>query len=213
MTPKFAIYILWAFWLFVWWSLALWGASLKPEKHLGWKREIVFRVMMFAGYVLLFALYGNAYDLRYSLWRTPPSTIGWLLVILALAGFGIALWARIVMGRLWSGSIVRKTDQRIIDAGPYAFVRHPIYAGIIIAVLATTALFGIPSSVLGAVLIVAAAVLKAHIEENFLLDEMNGAYDDYIERTPMFLPGLYRLRDRINRLRGQSPRDDESLPG
>ena len=41
------------------------------------------------------------------------------------------------LGRLWSGSITRKEGHRVVDTGPYALVRHPIYTGLIFALLAT----------------------------------------------------------------------------
>ncbi len=37
------------------------------------------------------------------------------------------------LGRLWSGNITRKTGRRVIDTGPYALVRHPIYTGLLLA--------------------------------------------------------------------------------
>ena len=46
---------------------------------------------------------------------------------------------RIHLGRLWSGTITLKQDHRIIDSGPYGLVRHPIYTGLILSILATAA--------------------------------------------------------------------------
>jgi protein-S-isoprenylcysteine O-methyltransferase Ste14 len=60
-----------------------------------------------------------------------------LLVGATVSGFAFSWWARIVLGRLWSSGVTRKTDHRIVTTGPYKVVRHPIYSGIIIAVLAS----------------------------------------------------------------------------
>jgi protein-S-isoprenylcysteine O-methyltransferase Ste14 len=211
MTPKIAIYGLWMLWLLVWWALAPWGAHLKTEKHIGWKHEVLFRGLTLVGFVLLFGLYGNAYDLRYPLWHRLPSTIGWLVAALALAGFALALWGRIRLGPLWSATIARKTGQYVVDRGPYAAVRHPICCGVIVSALATAATFGIPSSVAGATLIIAALVVKTHIEESFLRAETNGGYDDYAERVAMFVPGFNRLKAAWAHRYGQAPRDGGSL--
>ena len=69
-------------------------------------------------------------------------------------------------------------------------IRHPIYCGTIVSVVATAAIFGIPSSLLGAALIAISMMIKARREEEFLCDETGGAYDDYIDRVPMLVPFL-----------------------
>jgi protein-S-isoprenylcysteine O-methyltransferase Ste14 len=54
----------------------------------------------------------------------------YLLAILTLAGTLFTWWARIHLGRFWSSAITRKQGHRVIDTGPYAIVRHPLYAGL-----------------------------------------------------------------------------------
>src|ERR1051326_3044460 len=95
----------------------------------------------------------------------PPLAVGWAMVALAAAGFLFAWWARIHLGRLWSGSITRKEGHRVIDTGPYAIVRHPIYTGILTAAIATVVVRGTGHVILGAVLLIAAYWMKAKIEE------------------------------------------------
>jgi protein-S-isoprenylcysteine O-methyltransferase Ste14 len=63
-------------------------------------------------------------------------------------------WARIHLGRFWSNAITRKEDHRVIDTGPYGLVRHhPIYTGLIGAILATSVAVGTVTAMLGALLI------------------------------------------------------------
>jgi protein-S-isoprenylcysteine O-methyltransferase Ste14 len=52
-----------------------------------------------------------------------------------LIGLFLTWWARVHLGRLWSGVITRKEHHRLIETGPYAFVRHPIYTGLFIAAI------------------------------------------------------------------------------
>ena len=54
-----------------------------------------------------------------------------VLALLTIPGFLFAWWARLHLGRLWSGTVTRKADHRIVDTGPYAIVRHPIYTGLL----------------------------------------------------------------------------------
>jgi len=75
------------------------------------------------------------------------------LVSVMLVGLALTWWARIQLGRLWSSAITRKEQHRLVETGPYALVRHPIYTGIITALLATAATEATPLALLGAVLI------------------------------------------------------------
>ncbi len=82
-----------------------------------------------------------------------------------------------------------KPDHHVVDSGPYAIVRHPIYTGILLAALATMAAKGTIPGVLGALLLVVGLWLKARLEENFLRQELGAdAYDNYRRRVPMLLP-------------------------
>jgi protein-S-isoprenylcysteine O-methyltransferase Ste14 len=68
-------------------------------------------------------------------------------------------------------------------------VRHPIYTGLIIALLATAASEATPVAALGAVLIALGLWLKARTEERFLLTELGpDAYESYRRRVPMLVP-------------------------
>jgi protein-S-isoprenylcysteine O-methyltransferase Ste14 len=99
--------------------------------------------------------------------------------------------ARIHLGRLWSSAITRKEEHRIVDTGPYAFVRHPIYTGIIIALLATATTEATLAALLGAVLIAFGLYLKARAEERFLMAELDPHdYGSYRRCVPMLVPFL-----------------------
>jgi protein-S-isoprenylcysteine O-methyltransferase Ste14 len=128
------------------------------------------------------------------LWR-EPSTIEWALFGLTLTGFAFCWWARAHLGRLWSGFTTLKEDHRIIDSGPYALVRHPIYSGIIFSSLMTTLLNANAVSFLGWVSLIVGIVMIAKLEEHFLRQQLDAqAYDDYSRRVPMLVPGLPGVR-------------------
>ncbi len=63
----------------------------------------------------------------------PPPLIGWILLAVAALGIAFAWWARISLGTLWSASVTRKAEHQVIESGPYRFVRHPIYSGLLFA--------------------------------------------------------------------------------
>ena len=147
--------------------------------------------MGIAGFLLLFGFYTSRYDIVYRLWRTPTGVLGWTMVGLAVAGFAFCWWARLQLGSLWSGTITRKHDHRVVETGPYALVRHPIYTGLTLSVIATDVVQGTPTSFLGAALMVAAYYIKARLEERFLRQELGPqAYGAYAKRVAMLVPFL-----------------------
>jgi protein-S-isoprenylcysteine O-methyltransferase Ste14 len=114
---------------------------------------------------------------------------GSVLAFLTLPGFAFAWWARIHLGRLWSGSVTRKEGHRVVDTGPYAIVRHPIYTGLIWATLVSAVAVGTIVSVLGVGAMILGFWLKARLEERFLVQELGPhAYDTYCRSVPMLLP-------------------------
>jgi protein-S-isoprenylcysteine O-methyltransferase Ste14 len=198
LWPNTAIYLVWDFWIVTWIAAAIW--SSRTVKRAGLSREWPYRILALAGFVLLFAspLYvtdGHWYFgpppgiLGLHLWPYPPLAIGWAMVVLAALGIAFAWWARIYLGRLWSGSITRKEEHRVVDTGPYGWVRHPIYTGLLTAAVATAIVVGELHTALGAVFLILAYWMKAKLEERFLREELGPeAYDSYRARVPMLVP-------------------------
>lgn len=200
--PEFGVYIVWWIWAVSWILASFWAD--KPVKRPATGSQILYRAMTLAGFALMFGFVavhpsGHGYAMRgfeipgaaffnLRLW-TVPASVGWSMVALATAGFGFAWWARIHLGRLWSGFVTRKADHRVVDTGPYALVRHPIYTGIDAAALALLVVKGTPVTLAGFLLIVWGYWIKARIEERFLREELGAdAYDSYSGRVPMLLP-------------------------
>lgn len=125
------------------------------------------------------------------LWQVPAPAHTALLALL-LAGFAFSWWARLHLGRYWSGAIAMKADHKLIDTGPYALVRHPMYFGGMMSGLATAAARGDVPGVLGFAVMVAGFIGKARVEERFLSAELGRLdYAGYQRRVRMILPGVY----------------------
>src|SRR6266498_5735643 len=162
MTPETVMRVMWLIWWISWVAAAAWSARTvkRPAK----RHEIVYRLLAAVGALLLFGLYRHSIDTELVLWRSPDA-VAWLMVALALAGLAFTWWARIHLGRLWSSSVTRKADHRVVDTGPYGIVRHPIYTGIILASLATAAMRGTVAAWLGAAIMTLGWYIKARLEE------------------------------------------------
>lgn len=123
-------------------------------------------------------------------WRTP-AVPGLILLGFEAASFAFAWWARLALGRLWSGMITLRQGHRVIQSGPYGLVRHPIYTGFIGAAWSFALIVAAPTALMGALVLTVSMALKAKREEAFLRRELGEAeYDDYAGRTPMLVPFL-----------------------
>lgn len=104
-----------------------------------------------------------------------------------LAGIGLAVWARIYLGRNWGMPMTEKDEPELVTSGPYSLVRHPIYSGILLATvgtaLATNVYWLLTSVALGAYFLYAAKVEEALMERTF-----PAAYPSYRARTKMLIP-------------------------
>lgn len=190
MTPERAIFALWAAWALSWFIAARWANATVNRP--GFSNEIVYRLVQGVGVLFLFGALPRGLHFARSDW-TAPDAIRWAMVPAAAAGFLFCWWARIHLGRLWSGTVTRKADHHVVDTGPYAIVRHPIYTGIIAAAFATAVGRGSNGALLGAALIVAGFWIKARLEERFLRTELGAeAYDAYARKTAMLVPFVRR---------------------
>ena len=180
-----AVSFLWVVWVVSWMVAATW--SDRTLKRAGSIRQAPYNIITVIGVVLLFGFYRQRHS-DATIWHVGRST-AWSMVGVATIGLAFAWWARIHLGRLWSRWVVRKADHSIIQTGPYAFVRHPIYTGISLALLAMAVIFETAFAYAGAVLIILSFYIKARLEERFLREELGAeAYDAYAKRVPMLVP-------------------------
>jgi len=176
---------LWAVFAVCWIVLAAWSG--KTEKRAGLGSEIPYRVLLILGGIIFF-IPAHGYHGPLRLWYVSLRE-AWICVALIALGFAFSAWARIHLGPLWSGTITKKADHRIVDTGPYGIVRHPIYTGILIAVYATAAAKGTVLGVIGALIITIGSWMKARLEERWLRDELGAdAYGAYCQKVSMLIP-------------------------
>jgi protein-S-isoprenylcysteine O-methyltransferase Ste14 len=185
-SPENIVQSAWLVWVLSWLAAAVWTSPTERRPHR--RDETTYRLVTASGAVLLFGLYRRWVPVDIVVWR-PGGDPAWMLVAITVCGFLFTWWARIVLGRLWSGSVTQKIDHYIVNTGPYRLVRHPIYSGIILAVSATAVLRGTLAAYLGAALIALGLFIKARIEEGFLREKLGeDQYNAYARRVPMLIP-------------------------
>ena len=109
-------------------------------------------------------------------------------IALTLAGLGFAVWARIHLGKNWSGQPVIRTDHVLIRTGPYHIVRNPIYTGILAALVGTTLVVGQLWVVIVTAILLIVFVMKIKMEEKFLLEEFGESFINYKKEVKSLIP-------------------------
>jgi protein-S-isoprenylcysteine O-methyltransferase Ste14 len=122
--------------------------------------------------------------------RILPETFGtyWVGVIMILLGLAFAVWARRHLGGNWSGTVTVKENHMLIRTGPYAWVRHPIYTGLLTAVLGTAVARGELRGVWAIAICTIAFVIKLRIEERWMREVFGEAYERYRAEVPALVP-------------------------
>jgi len=129
--------------------------------------------------------------------RTPsmndllwPRTLlsGLLADAMALAGLAIMLWARVTIGRNWSGGVVLKEDHELVTSGPYHYVRHPIYSGLLLLLLGWAVWRGRAVGFVGVAVLLLLFWIKARYEEQLMIDHFGDAYRSYKARVKALIP-------------------------
>lgn len=174
--------------LFVaYWAVAAVGAKRSAGRP-RWRWEIGLRLVLF---LLIVALLQSR-SLRQFLAETQrsashSSTLGWTGVALCLLGFSLAINARRHLGRNWGLPMSRKKQPELVTSGPYALIRHPIYTGLILAMLGSAIGVNIFWALL-LVLVGAYFIYSARREEAVMLQLFPHRYAAYRSRTGMLAP-------------------------
>ena len=117
-----------------------------------------------------------------SLWRATPG-LAVVAAAVTASGLSVALWARAALARNWSAAVVLKDQHDLIERGPYAFVRHPIYTGVLLMIFGTVAISGAGAGVFVFAALVAGLIVKARREERLLTAHFPEQYQRYRARV------------------------------
>ncbi len=118
------------------------------------------------------------------------------LFLLAI-GLALAIWARVTLGTSWSSSPCVLEGHVIMKTGPYYFIRHPIYTGIVMMLLGTLGVTRFLILIPVTLTIFILYAVKAVMEEKILSDAFGGEYHAYRKAVPMFLPKILRGRNKV----------------
>ncbi len=135
--------------------------------------------------------YLPAYTDRIDFWTIDGNAVRWLGVCLAAVGGAIRLWPVFVLGNRFSGLVAIQPGHTLVTDGPYRFIRHPSYLGLLINTLGWALAFRSVIGLLLAALNLVPLIARIHAEEALLQSQFGAAYDRYRGNTYRLVPGLY----------------------
>ncbi|MGA3067729.1 MAG: isoprenylcysteine carboxylmethyltransferase family protein [Tepidisphaeraceae bacterium] len=172
----------WFGWL-VYWIVAASDThrTVKMESRLS---RLQHGALMFGGFYMIFHhgnpfFYGRFYQLEWMRWLGDAFTA---------AGLLFSIWARVHLGKYWSGVITLKEGHKLITTGPYEWVRHPIYTGLITAAIGSAMAAETVDGFVGLVMIIAGCLVKLRREEALLTGQFGDEYAKFQRDVPMLLP-------------------------
>lgn len=171
------------FWLY--WIVSAARAKRTVRTPGWWQRQILARIVLIALVAALF----NAPAIRHFLTARGVSNpvTGSIGVLLCFAGLAFAVWARIHIGRNWGVPMSVKQDPELVTSGPYRYVRHPIYGGMLVAMLGSS-LVQRETWTIFFMVFAAYCLYSAFHEEKLMTQQFPDRYPAYRKRTRMLIP-------------------------
>ena len=172
----------------------VWLLREKPElaeRRIQWRERDVAqgRIVSLAGVAMLATFAMPGFDFRWG-WSDVPLAVVVVGDALVLASYLLVI--RVLQVNEFASRVVRvEQSQRVVDTGPYAIVRHPMYLGVMGMILATPLALGSYWALIPAVAIVPTLMARIREEEAVLVRELTG-YTDYVRRVPhRLIPGIW----------------------
>lgn len=173
---------------------AYWGLTALTVKRAKVTEKSADRLatlaVMVTAFVLLFYEWPSTGPLRLH-FAPAERWIVWFGVAITTLGVVLAIWARRCLGEYWSARVTLKQDHQLIRSGPYRYVRHPIYTGMLLGAVGRAITIGEWRGVLAVALILVAHSRKALREQRMLAGEFGEEYARYCGETGFLFPRVW----------------------
>ncbi|WP_233840058.1 isoprenylcysteine carboxylmethyltransferase family protein [Dyella sp. 2HG41-7] len=179
--------VVWTVW-FIYWCVSALGVKPAARVESSGSRLGRHVIPLVVAVLLLYRF--NWMDGTFLIERFVPaqSWVVWVGFGLTVIGLAFTCWARVTLGRNWSGIVQLKQNHELIVRGPYAWVRHPIYTGLLLAFFGTVLGNGEWHALLGVPLVAFAFWRKLRLEERWLCELFGDQYRAYMRRVKALVP-------------------------
>lgn len=177
----------WTAWLVIWMAVSFWTKrTRRRENALSWMLHMV--PLMLAAVLLVDDR--MAWGVLYRPIVPYLAIYHWLGLALTAGGLAFTVWARVYLGRNWSGSVQVKADHELVRSGPYRWVRHPIYTGLLAAFFGSGLALDQWRGLLAFAIVFAGFWYKLNLEERWMIETFGDAYRDYRKHSRALIPGI-----------------------
>lgn len=175
-------FVIWAIFI-LYWAISAIGVKRNIQGN-SWARSFGIRIILVI--IVIYILNASPalrkyLDLHFSY---NAEVLG---VILLATGIAFAIWARRHLGRNWSGTPSIKEGHELVTSGPYHFLRHPIYTGMILALLGSSLVNGV-SWIIAFVIVTIFFLFRIRTEERYMMQLFPDKYPEYKKRTKALVP-------------------------
>lgn len=170
----------------VYWVIASFSVKKNVQKNGYW---FAWRILFIV--LVILVVRSNAFNnFDATFLKHTSSAINFIGIAVCALGIGFAMWARVYLGENWGTPMSVKEDTELVTDGPYKYVRHPIYAGVLIAMIGS-ALAGDAVWLVTFIIVLAYFAFMATREEKHLTEVFPEKYPAYKKRTKMLLPFIF----------------------
>jgi protein-S-isoprenylcysteine O-methyltransferase Ste14 len=187
MAARLLIPVLWVLWALVWLVMAL---RVKP---VAWRESAASRIVNVIPLILAWWLFvaRSLPDWLMQRWHEPSWAWLWLGAVLVAAGLLLAVWARLKLAGNWSGTVTLKEGHEIVRSGPYRWVRHPIYSGLLLAFIGSAVALGQWRGLVAVLLAAVAFWARMRLEERRLGEHFGQTYAEYRRTSWALIPFVF----------------------
>jgi protein-S-isoprenylcysteine O-methyltransferase Ste14 len=182
---RFLFPLMWLSWAGFWWRASYGAKRVDRRESLDSRLLHVLPLLLASCLLVANRLPGSFLNERLFPWA-PWSF--WAATFITATGLLFTVWARVYLGRNWSGTVTIKRDHELIVNGPYDIVRHPIYTGLLVALIGTAMARGEWRGLLAVLLAWAALWRKLRLEEQWMAECFGHQYEVYCRRVPALVP-------------------------
>jgi protein-S-isoprenylcysteine O-methyltransferase Ste14 len=172
----------------IYWAIS-WTGTKRTVGISGFKGWFATRIVLIVIVVIILSNQGSKNWALQHFSATTPS-LAPLGALLAIIGIGIAIWARRYLGKNWGTPQSVKENPELVTTGPYVYIRHPIYSGVLLAMIGTAL---VTAAIWFVILVIAAGyfIYSAYQEQKLMLKTFPDTYPAYKARTKMLIPFVF----------------------
>ncbi|HKX41437.1 MAG TPA: isoprenylcysteine carboxylmethyltransferase family protein [Burkholderiaceae bacterium] len=176
---------MWLCWIAYWWAASRGAKPTERREPMSSRLLHIVPLLLAVALLWLDRVPGAWLNVRLYPWAP---WVFWVAALITAAGLLFTAWARVHLGRNWSGTVTLKRGHELVTDGPYALVRHPIYTGLLAALIGSALARGEWRGVLAVLIAWAALWRKLRLEERWMAERFGEQYTAYRRHVPALVP-------------------------